>query len=216
MTNTVKLIVGAVAAAILVIGVREYVNGREDRARLEQSLADKDKLIEESRRIQAENQAWKDAQLKEWEKIRATNQTPQQAVKIVHEYAGVTPTIVTPAATAENPTPPPVMQLPLDQAQALANFTITCKECETNLKAANADRAELVRQMQLLEKEKKEAVDAVKGGTLMQRIKRSGKSAGGATAGAAVGAALCGKSSVQAAAICAGVGALGGYVVAQF
>jgi hypothetical protein len=175
MSNAIKIGIAAGAAIVLILGVAAYIREREDRARFEQTIADQKNVIEESKKAMAANQVQLAETIAQWEKLRGTNQTPQQAVKIIREYAGVTPTIVMPAATAENPTPAPVLQLPIDQAQPWADSTITCKECEDKVISGEVDRRELVRQMQAVEAERNAAVRTVKGGTFFERFKRNGK-----------------------------------------
>ncbi len=238
MNISIRKLLGFVTVALLltVCGLALYAwhSSAEDRAQMQQTIEDQQKIIEASKATMKQTQATLEARLEEIRKQVAQIKTPEQAARAIPQVIpGVQPLIVQvpqQAPTAQSPEPAKLapsasgdsaeagktVTIPLEQMPTLYQFAQSCHECEVKLDAAQVDRKELVRQMQALEEQRNAAIKAAKGGSFWTRFKRDLKSGAGATGGAALGAAACSKSGGPAIAICAGAGALTGFLISHF
>jgi hypothetical protein len=229
MNRLVIEIVAAVLAlgALVVVGYN-YLDARDARVRLEQTVKDQNQLIKESENRFASIVNGNKTEIESLRREAARIQTPEQAAAALQQIIrGFKPTF--PAAPTTPPNSPerpgaalPELPLPLraeipaDQLKILYDFAEKCQECEVNLKAELAKEVELTKQLTAEKVKTDDALRAVKGGSMLDRLKREGKSAVGAGAGAAVGAAACRESKGLVVAACAGGGAFIGFVAAHF
>ena len=217
-------IVGALLLGVLAVVGWNYLDERDLRVRMAQQIADQQKLMKESEDRFAAIVGDSKTQIEELRRSAARVQTPEQAAAALSQIIrGFRPTmqpqvVVPPKSPEQAGALPPALQLPLkaeipaDQLKILYDFAEKCQECDVNLKAELAKEVELTKQLTLAKLQRDEAVRAVKGGTLLDRLKREGKSAAGAGAGAALGAAACSKSSGLTVAACSAGGAFIGFV----
>jgi hypothetical protein len=228
MNRTVLVgIVGALLLGALVIVGYNYMAERDARVRMEQKIEDQQQLIKESEDRFASIVTDNKEQIESLRRNAARVQTPEQAAAALSQIIrGFQPTIqpqpIVPPKSPEQPGAlPPALQLPLkaeipaDQLKILYDFAEKCQECEVNLKAELAKQIELTKQLDAAKIQRDAAVSAVKGGTMLERLRRESKSAVGAGAGAAAGVAVCYNSKGPVVAACAGGGALIGFIAAH-
>lgn len=203
-----------IALALLLTGLgfllRAWRTALVDKAEMQQAIRDGQKIIEQSQRAMSENRDNAQKQIDDLREALRKVRTPEQAARQLPtlipglqpqpvvipwtlppgaERAAVPSTGLPEPRTSDNSKTPPAQEYKItaEEVTKLYQFGEKCQECEVNLTAAQADRRELVRQMQALEEQRNSAVKAAKGGSFIQRLKRDGKIAlfwsvvGGAT-----------------------------------
>lgn len=207
MTLRVKL---EIAAAVLVslagaIGLFAYQAERENRIRAEattQAQQDVQKQIAQQVSDLAKQMADRDVlyrqdmQTLETRFRKAT--APSDVAALVAQLMGLKQPIqiVTPTPTKDNPNPVPIAQVSTLDAPQVKAYVQACEECKLNLVKTQADLADRAKQAELaqqtidsLKKEKSSLQIALKGGTWVERAKKTTKV--GAIGGAIVAAVIC-------------------------
>lgn len=171
-------------------------------AKVEADQAAFDKLTSQQKELADQLVALKREQAEQLTAVRGQfnqAQSPTQVATLMAQLMGLksTPVIVTPPATADNPHPQPVAQLPLDDAPQVKAYALACEECKVNYKAAQKE-AEIARQdkvvaetkLGLVTDQRDEWKKAATGGSW---VRRAGKRLGHfAVDAVVVGLVLCG------------------------
>jgi hypothetical protein len=235
VSNLNRYLPWVILAVIAALAYFAWRDARNDLGFMRATIDAQKQIIEDSRRAMAENQQKLTDSLAEIERQRKQVKTPEQAARAIPQVIPrVTPTIVEMPRSEPRLQPqdgpassPPdssrgdaeitkKAEIPLDQLKTLYDFAQDCQACKFKLDAAQVDKAELLKQLAAVEKQKAAAVTAAHGGSFLVRLKRESKHALGAAAGAAAGAAICSKSDGPVIGACAGIGALTGFVVSKF
>lgn len=127
--------------------------------------------------------------LHDLEAERKRNLTPRETVREVARYIPLPAPleIIHPAAVGEHAAPPPLIQMPIANAEALRQYAITCQECEAKVQALSQDLADERGIAASLKNQRDAAVKAARGGGFWRRVKFAGKVA---LVGAGVGYVL--------------------------
>jgi hypothetical protein len=171
----------AIVLAILVGGVlafRTWLSEHDLRVHAEEHTKAQEQVIAAiDEREKQREQILKDA-LAQIAASKAAVQTPQQVIHEIPQYLPPLPTpirVTTPAPTADNPKPKPVVTIPPEDLKPLYDFAADCKACA--LKYADAQKTIADDQAKL--KGKDDEVEtwkaAAKGGTKWQRFTRAAK-----------------------------------------
>jgi hypothetical protein len=198
----VKWEIAGALVALLAIGLvwSSLAAARKEAAALRVTLAsEKTVVVDAAKREATRDEGVKTAVAKLEEGVKRT-QTPVQAIRALPAVIPlpVPITLSTPQPGAK-PTAPgelpdaPVANLPVADLKPLYDFGVACQECKLELAAAKADRADDALKLTAVTKERDAAVNAAKGGTKWQILKRSAKwLAIGVAVGAGAGAvAVC-------------------------
>lgn len=190
-----KLEIGGALLALAIIGIAagSWIGAREEGIRLKATLdAQNAVLADAGKREAARDSALKDS-LAQLDDLKKRTQTPVQVVQALPQVLPLPQpiTLNLPATLAQGDPnkagaePPQTATIPAADLKPLYDFAITCKECQARVLTLAQDRADDVVKIGALVKERNEAVNAAKGGSKWQRIKRAAK---WFVAGAAAGA----------------------------
>ncbi|HLZ91093.1 MAG TPA: hypothetical protein VKQ28_05210 [Candidatus Acidoferrum sp.] len=201
-----ELLAAVILLVAAVLGFRTWLSEHDLRMRAE-AQAKAQEAVQSQAAAQiavlgkqmADRDAAYQAQLRSLDSRFSQAQSPDQIAQLVSGLMGLKQPIqiVTPAATAANPNPQPVAQVPVMDAPQAKAYIQECEACKAERAKLQADAADRAKQADLAQKQiealKGEVTTwktAAKGGTVLQRLGRAAKwVAIGAGAGAA---ALCG------------------------
>lgn len=198
-----KLEIAGAVLALVVIGIisSSWLAARDARVKAEAMQAVNEKVIAQNdqqiKLLASQVDQLKADQARQLATLSATfsrAQTPQDIMPLVSKLMDLQKPIafVTPPATAENPHPQPIAQLPAEDAPQLKLYVQTCEECKIKLPSVTAQLGKSEQEKQLLAndllartQERDQWKTAAKGGSTWQRIKKGAK---WFVIGAAVGA----------------------------
>ncbi len=189
----------AAVAIVVALGVSIYEawrGARQEKAQLQEKLKSAQQTLSEATSRQQSRQAGLEQQLAQLQQEKATVQKPDQVVKALPD---VLP-LPKPLVIEETPQSPPTgktsgkdkpdaanpkVQLPAEDLKPLYDYALGCKACQEQLATSQANLADEKVKAQALGKERDDALQAAKGGSLLQRVARAAKwFAFGAAAGA--------------------------------
>jgi hypothetical protein len=185
--------IGAVGI-VVVLGVSVVVAWRDvrrEQAELQEKLKSAQQAVTDANMREETRQSALQQQLAGLQKKQATVRSPEQ---VVEELPTVLP-LPKPLAIEETPQSDvagqasgpgkPTVILPVEDLKPLYDSAVACKECQAELKAAQANLADEKVKTQALGRERDDALKAAKGGTVLRRVARAAKwFAIGAAAGA--------------------------------
>jgi hypothetical protein len=199
MRSTLHLALSAIALLIALAFFWEWRGARRDSERLQAALSDAQQSLQratasqEQRDKQLTDTVAKLAALKTTVKTQADILAKLPDVlplpKPIHQLASEVPAGLGQVANA-NPRAseapkPTVNTLPSEDLKPLYDFAVDCKACQVKLATVSADLTDEKTKTQVLSRERDAALQAARGGSLRQRIKRALKwFAIGAVAGA--------------------------------
>jgi hypothetical protein len=197
MTRTETILAAALTLLIALAGAGGFLlwqtwkSASADLVKMQATLAGQQKIIAESNLRLAQAQTELAAKLKDIETLRRTVVTPVQIIReIPQQIPGVQPVIVQPPATVDQPAPPAVAQIPIDQLKPLFDFALACKDSQANLTGCQAEVKELGVQIEAVKVQRDVAVQTAKGGSRWSKVKSGLKwAAGGVVAGVVFGLA---------------------------
>lgn len=136
---------------------------------------------EEARKAQLQQQLAKLAQQQE------TIQSPQQALTALPDVLPLPKALVErPASTTNTDAAPPGAILPAEDLKPLYDYAVSCKTCQAQLAAAQADLRDEKAKTQAVGRERDDALRVARGGSALRRVARAAKwFVIGAAAGAA-------------------------------
>jgi peptidoglycan hydrolase CwlO-like protein len=147
----------------------------KDEARRDAVIHEQEKTIADLHEAMDKRQAELKQQLSELEgRKQSVIKVPSSAPQIIREMI---PTPIQQTAAIEKDTLPnaPVAVLTKQNEIDLAQFALSCKECDTRLQAVEADKADQTKQIAALTTERDAAMKAAKGGSVLQRFRRNAK-----------------------------------------
>lgn len=233
-------IVFIVLASGAIVGLSLWSEQHDARLKAESNAEVKDQLIKDLQQKDAQ----RDQQIKDLsqandhiqaqlEAVRLNQKlSPADVAKEVSKYLPSVPVVLTPGQTTvqlpneKAPTEVIVPALPsgiiaLKQTE-WQDFTVRCAECNASLASMSqqvtlkdANNESLKQQLEASQDETKKWKIAAKGGPFWTRVGNDLKRAAGAGIGAGIGGAACASKPGGTVAVCAGVGALAGWVVAH-
>jgi hypothetical protein len=187
------------ATILMLLGLSVYLAWRgtqREQAQLQEKLNSAEQAVRDANAREESRKVELDQQLSELQKQEAKVQKPEQVVKalpdvlplpkpLVLEETPQSPMPGQPSSKNKLDAPSPTVLLPVEDLKPLYDSAVACKECQAEVKAAQADLADEKVKTQSLGKERDAAVRAAKGGSLLQRVARAAKwFALGAAAGA--------------------------------
>jgi hypothetical protein len=191
--------IGAVGI-VVVLGVSVFVAWQEvrrEQAELREKLKSAQEAVTQANTREATRQSALQQQLAVLQKMQATVKSPQQVVDDLPAVLALPkPLVIEEAArtgaegksfTAQGKpdAPAPRVILPVEDLKPLYDSAMACKECQAELKAAQANLADEKVKTQALGRERDDALKAAKGGSVLRRVVRAAKwFAIGAAAGA--------------------------------
>lgn len=201
-----EILAGVVLAAILAIGVFEYVRERELRITAEATAtaqktvqADYAKQFADLQKQMADRDAAYASSLKTLDAKFAQAATPQQMADMLSKVMGFREpiTISTPTPSAQNPQPSQVATIPAIDFPQAKSYVQACEECslertklQGDIAARQAQQEIAAKQIESLKTQSAAWEKAAKGGSVLQRTVKALKYIG---IGALVGAgAVCG------------------------
>jgi len=189
----------AAAAIVLVLGVSIFVawrGARREQAQLQEKLKSVEQAVREADAREESRKTELKQQLAEIQKKKTTVQEPEQVLKalpdvlplpkpLVLEETPQSPGEGQPSGTDKPEVPSPNVLLSVEDLKPLYDFALECQACQAKLKAAQADLTDEKVKTQALSRERDDALQATKGGSVLQRLVRAAKwFAIGAAAGA--------------------------------
>jgi uncharacterized coiled-coil protein SlyX len=147
----------------------------KDEARRDAVIHEQEETIADLHEAMDKRQAELKQQLSELEgRKQSVIKVPSSAPQIIREMI---PTPIQQTAAIEKDTLPnaPVAVLTKQNEIDLAQFALSCKECDTRLQAVEADKADQTKQIAALTTERDAAMKAAKGGSVLQRLRRNAK-----------------------------------------
>lgn len=179
------LLGAAIIAALAVFGMITYAEHVRDDADAKAKIAIEQAKVEAAAQRIIEIQKDADKRIGDLEKVKATIKTPAQAKDALRQYSPLPDVPILPDAPSATGAPQQ-SNLTLEDAKKLADFSISCKQCEISRASAEAQLAEKDKQIESVKKERDAALTQAKGGSFLKRIKRNSKwFVIGAVAGAA-------------------------------
>ena len=190
---------GASTAIVIVFGASMFVawrGVRHEQAQLQEKLRSAEQALRDADAREDARKTELDQQLSKLQKTRAAVQTPEQVVKAlpavlalpkplsIEDGPEVPPTRrATGAGKAEAPSPK--VLLPTEDLKPLYDAAVECKACQAELAAAHGNLADEKTKTQALSRERDDALQAARGGSVLRRVARAAKwFAIGAAAGA--------------------------------
>lgn len=166
----IGLAVAAIVAAAIVFGMVTYIEHVKDDAETKAKIEIQQAVIDSAKNriedIEKDLKARNDV----LEKLKDIK-TPQQAQKVIHEY--------TPLPTAEvlpdSPSSAKQSTLTFEDAKKLADFGVTCKQCENARDAALATITEKDIEIEAANQQRDAAIANARGGGFFKRLKRNTK-----------------------------------------
>lgn len=194
MLNTrAKLEIAGGAVALILAGwlVFAWTTERENRVRAEATAAANKNAQAIIERHDAENKAQLDAFVKgQQAQMDALNKrldqvkTPQDLAPLVEQLMSLQKpiTFVTPPATAENPKPQPIAQVPTQDAPQVKAYVQACETCKLDLETekqkltyAEQQHTNDLQSLKIANDNAAAWEKAAKGGSILQRMKHDGK-----------------------------------------
>ena len=178
----------AALAIVVALGVSIYQAWRgaqREQAQLQEKVKSAQQVLSEATARQQSRQADLEQQLAQLQQEKATVQNPAQVVKALPDVLPLPKPLVLPAP--HSPTtgqasgkdkpdaPSPAVQLPAEDLKPLYDYAVGCKACQEQLATAQANLADEKVKTQALGKERDDALQAAKGGSLLQRVARAAK-----------------------------------------
>ena len=146
-----------------------------ERAQLQQQLKSaQDALTAANARESARNAAVK-KQVAQLQKSAATVKTPQEVIAALPGVLPLPQPISLDATLPGAAGPAKTANLPLDDLKPLYNLAVACKECQTELAAAQANLKDEQAKTQAVSRERDDALRVAKGGSTLQRVARAAK-----------------------------------------
>lgn len=180
MTEKHLAIVGAIILAIIAgLGFLEWSRENADRAALAATMKAEQQNIDAIEKAAKARDAVLEDQIARLEKIKASVQTPAQAIKILPEYLPPLPEPihVNTVPSPENPKlqQPDSVTVPAADLAPLARHEIECAECQKELPVCKADLADQKKINAALTAQRDMAVKAAKGGGFWRRLAHDAK-----------------------------------------
>lgn len=203
-----KLVIAAALVALGGLGFKAWLDHHDAVLKMEDTIAEQQRIIQhKDEDIKARDAAAAAAKQDIARKVAAAT-TPRQNAALLNEWVKPAKPIEVPAPLPNAPsaTAAPVV-LDDSQLRDLTAFAGRCKQCDIDKAALEGNLTDWKAKYDAVSKERDVAVAAAKGGTRMQRFKRSlltiGCAAGGAAAGAkARGAGTAAMGAAGAATLC--------------
>lgn len=167
-----------VTITFLILAVGVVVVWRSEvreRAQLQQQLKTaQDALTAANARESARNAAVK-KQVAQLQKSAASIKTPQEVIAALPGILPLPQPISLDATLPGAAGPAKSANLPLEDLKPLYNLAVACKECQTELAAAQANLKDEQAKTQSMSRERDDALRVAKGGSALQRVARAAK-----------------------------------------
>ena len=180
----------AIALVFVVSVLLAWRSELRERADLKQQLQTLQQSLTEAAAREQARDAAAQKQVQQWQRQAAKVQSPQDVLKALPTVLPLpepitmeTPSVgATPKASA-SPQKPSAPQahtagfatIPVGDLKPLYNAAVACKECQTELTAAQADLKDEQTKTQALSRERDDALRAAKGGSVLRRVARAAK-----------------------------------------
>ena len=210
LQSKIKIAAALLALLLSVTFVRAWLADRRDRDRLNAELAEPEQLLSAANDRQRERDAQLNQTLAAITSEKQSVRTPEQFLRdLPHELPLPAPISLQPPPTtnvaprfgigASSPAsqseaahsgltpgaPTPQAVIPAEDLKPLYDFVLDCKACQAKLATAESDLADEKSKTAALAKERDEALQVARGGSVFRRIRRAAKwSPSGAAAGA--------------------------------
>jgi hypothetical protein len=179
----------ALAAAAGIFVFRNWLEGRDDRTRMEVTMASQGTLIAAAERREQDRARELQDTLKQIADLKHSVQTPLQVIREIPQYLPPLPKpleLLPPAApeaaakgsatgTRNGEVPARDVRVPAEDVKPLFDFVQDCRACKARLSAAQSDLQDERAKTYALGKERDAAVKAAKGGGFWLRTKRAAK-----------------------------------------
>jgi hypothetical protein len=178
----------AIALLVAVAFLLDWRSARQDTSRLQAQLREAGQALAQATTAQQERDKQLTQTLAQLNSLKSSVKSQEDILKTLPDVL-ILPKPLMPAANydsglstsrsigstkPEAPQPQPIA-IPSEDLKPLYDFALDCKACQARLSAATADLADEKSKTQVLSRERDAALQAARGGSLRQRIKRSAK-----------------------------------------
>jgi hypothetical protein len=188
----IGLVVAALLAAAVVVGMETYIEHIKDDAETKAKIAIQQAKIDAAQLRVGEIQKDLDTKNGELEKEKAKIKTPAQAQKAISDYTPLHDTEVLPEAPSATEAAEQKSVLTLDDAKKLTEFAITCRQCANARDAAQATIEQKDTEIAAAKQQRDDAISNANGGSRWKRFRKGLKVIGCASAGGGLGALVKG------------------------
>lgn len=186
------------AVALGVSVLMAWRGAKREQAQLQAKLNSAEQLLRDADARQETRKVELGQQLVVIRKKKAAVLSPQQVVKALPEVLPLPEPLVIeeesqsdgttrPGVTGKPNSPSPKVTLPAEDLKPLYDAALDCQACQAELEVAQADLADEKTKTEALSRERDDALQVAKGGSVLQRVRRAAKwFAIGVAAGAVV------------------------------
>ena len=170
---------GALGLVVILLVLGSLREARQDAAKLKATVATQGQVVTAASKREETRDTQLATTVATLEKAKKAVQTPTQAISalpgVIPLPLPITLNAVPPGLKPGDPGGLPSATIPAADLKPLYDFGVACKEATAALSVCQADRTDDATKLAAVTKERDAAIEAAKGGSKWQRVKRSAK-----------------------------------------